>query len=164
MHSKAQDGFALGGKTFGYDNHRISKGHAEHRINEDEAVVVREIYTRFADGEGLRSIALALNARGIPAPRAQQGRPNGWSASTIRAVLERPLYRGIYSYGKMRKAFHHELGTARAHREKGMIPAPQEDLTQSTEWADRLRIIPADLAERVDARRHDKHRRYQASL
>src|SRR6188768_921417 len=73
------------------------------------------------------------------------------------------LYRGIYSYGKMRKAFRHELGTARAHREKGMIPAPQEDLTQSTEWADRLRIIPADLAERVDARRHDKHRRYQAS-
>jgi Recombinase len=46
---------------------------------------------RLASGEGARSIAGALNRQQIPSPRAQQGRPSGWSASTVRAVLERPL-------------------------------------------------------------------------
>ena len=58
------------------------KGHAERRINEAEAAIVRDIYARFADGEGARSIAAALNRGGVPSPRAQQGRPSGWSAST----------------------------------------------------------------------------------
>ena len=40
------------------------------------------------------TIAAALNSRAAPSPRAQQGRPSGWSVSTIRDVLKRPLYRG----------------------------------------------------------------------
>lgn len=66
---------------FGYDNHRIGKGQVERRINEAEAAIVRDIYERFAAGEGVRSIAGALNRQGIPSPRAQQVRPSGWSDS-----------------------------------------------------------------------------------
>ena len=57
MRYKAEQGLVTGGRTFGHDNLRIAKGHAELRINEAEAVIVRDIYARFASGEGARSIA-----------------------------------------------------------------------------------------------------------
>ncbi|RPJ85782.1 MAG: hypothetical protein EHM13_00060 [Acidobacteria bacterium] len=74
---KARAGYVAGGKIFGYDNHRLANGHVERRINEAEAAVVRDIYTRFAAGEGLRTIALALNRAGLPSIRAQRGRAAG---------------------------------------------------------------------------------------
>ena len=49
---------------------------------------------------------------GTPSPRAQQGRPNGWSISTIREVLKRPLYRGKIVYGKTRSAYGRELASS----------------------------------------------------
>lgn len=43
MVRKAEQGHVTGGRTFGYDNVRIAKGHAELQINEPEAAVVRDI-------------------------------------------------------------------------------------------------------------------------
>jgi hypothetical protein len=40
----------------GYDNVRVAKGQTSRVINEAEAAVVRDIYTRFANGEGLRTM------------------------------------------------------------------------------------------------------------
>ena len=160
MYRKHEQGYVTGGKVFGYDNERIGKGHAERRINEAEAAIVREIYERAASGDGNRQIAAVLNRRGLPSPRAQQGRPSGWSASTIRSVLERPLYRGEVVYGKTKKAYGRELGK-RSTREKGMIAVPEERWLRRE--APALRIIDADLARRVDARRLDRRTRYLAS-
>lgn len=125
---------------------------------------MREIYARFADGQGARSIALALNRQGVPSPRAQQERPSGWSASTIRAVLERPLYRGEIVYGRSAKAYGRELRRVNRDttREKGQVRS--EETTWIRRPAEDLRIIDADLAARVDARRTDRRARYMASL
>src|SRR5688572_3000274 len=98
MREKAKQGLVTGGKLFGFDNVRIGKGQTSRSINAAEASVVREIYTRFADGDGLRIIALALNHTRALSPRAQQGRPNGWSATSVREVLMRPAYRGTVIY------------------------------------------------------------------
>ena len=54
-------------------------GTGERKIDEAEAEVVREIFRRFAAGEGPRAIARALNERGVPGPH---GRP--WGDTTIR--------------------------------------------------------------------------------
>jgi site-specific DNA recombinase len=162
MRYKAEQGYVTGSKVFGYDNVRIAKGHVERRIKEAEAAVVRDIYDRFAAGEGARSIALALNRASIPAPRAQQGRPSGWSSSTVRAVLERPLYRGTVVYGRTAKAYGRELGKGK-QREKGMIPLPEDRWLRLERPA--LRIVEADVAARVDARRLDRRTtRYLASV
>jgi hypothetical protein len=63
---------------------RVARGQT---INEAEAAVVRTIYERFAEGDGLRTIALALNTAKAPSPRAQLGRPNGWSSTSVREGL-----------------------------------------------------------------------------
>ena len=109
MRQKAEAGLVTGGRIFGYDNVKIAKGQTTRTINEAEAGVVRSIYERFANGDGLRTIALALNASAAPSPRAQQGRPNGWSSSSVREVLARPLYRGVLVYGRTAKAYGREL-------------------------------------------------------
>jgi site-specific DNA recombinase len=164
MRRKAEQGWHTHGKVFGYDLDRIGTGHCELRVNELEKQVVREIYSRFADGEGVRSIALALNRRQVPAPRAQQSRVDGWSVSTIRAVLQRPLYRGEIIYGRSAKAYGRELRKVYRHtkREKGQVSKPEETWVRTEK--PELRIIDVDLAERVDARRTDRRTRYLASL
>jgi site-specific DNA recombinase len=163
LRDKAEKGFVTGGKVFGYDNVGL-KGQRTLIRNEAEADVVREIYARFAAGDGTRSIAEALNARGVPAPRAQQGRKNGWSMSTICAVLARPLYRGQVVYGRTKKASARELrkvyrGTK---REKGQIPQPKD--TWVCLHMQQYRIVTRELAERVDAIHEEKRARYFASL
>jgi hypothetical protein len=40
---------------------RVARGQTTRTIKEAEAAVVRTIYERFAEGDGLRTIALALN-------------------------------------------------------------------------------------------------------
>jgi hypothetical protein len=80
-----------------YDNRRIAKGQTTRTINEAEAAIVRDIWTRYAGGEGGRMIALALNRAGAPSPRSQQQRPEAWSASTIKAILDRPLGKYLLS-------------------------------------------------------------------
>jgi DNA invertase Pin-like site-specific DNA recombinase len=163
MIRKAKAGHVTGGRVFGYDNDRISKNQVERRVNEKEAAVVREIYERFAAGDGARSIARALNLAKVPTPRAQSGRPHGWSAPTIRAVLERPLYRGEVVWGKSAKAYGRELGPKRTqNREKGQIPQPESSWVRMD--VPELRIIDPGLAERVDTRRENRKARYLAAL
>src|SRR5262249_22950960 len=131
-------------------------GHVELRINEREADVVRDIFRRAAMGEGARTIAGILNRAKVPSPRAQQGRPSGWSQSTIRAVLTRPLYRGEVVYGRTAKAYNRELRKVRrgTMREKGQIPRPAE--TWIRRAAPALRIVDAALASRVDDRLQER--------
>jgi site-specific DNA recombinase len=150
MRQKAEAGYVTGGKVFGYDNVRMGKGQTTRVPQEAEAAVVRDIYERFAAGAGLRTIALALNRAGALSPRAQQGRPNGWSSSSVRSVLERPLYRGELVFGKTASAYGRELGKQSA-RESGQIPKPEATWTRRDMPA--LRLVDADLAARVDARR-----------
>jgi site-specific DNA recombinase len=168
MYDKAKQGLVTGGKTFGYDNEKIAKGQTKWRVNDAEAAVVREIYQRYADGEGARSIAGALNRSGVPTPRAQRGRASGWSATTVHDVLDRPLYRGQIVYGRSTKRYGRELGKRSLRRdgkvrEKGQIKQPAESWIRLPENRD-LRIIDADVAELVDARRLDHRTRYLASL
>jgi DNA invertase Pin-like site-specific DNA recombinase len=108
MARKARAGHVTGGRVFGYDNvpaldaagHR---SHVERRVNDREAMVIRRIFELCAAGQGVRAIAKQLNAAGEPAPRAQQGRPVAWSASSIWEALRRPLYRGEVVWNATRK-------------------------------------------------------------
>ena len=77
--------------------------------SEAEAKVIREIFRRFAAGEGPRAIARALNERGVPGPR---GRP--WGDTTIRGqakkgtgILNNELYRGRQVWGRLHQGSCH---------------------------------------------------------
>ena len=136
-----------GGRCFGYDNVEVldkngARSHVEQRINETEAAVVRNIFELAAKGLGQNRIAKQLNAEGVPAPRAQQGRPNAWIQSSVHAVLFRERYRGELVWNKTKK------------RDRwGQVRVKDRP---STEWlrvpAPALRIVPESLWQAAHAK------------
>ncbi len=107
--TKARRGLVVGGRVFGYSNVEIKEAdrrvRVEYRINEVEAKIVREIFRRYADGDGLRTIAQDLQRRGIPAPKAGRRGTGVWSYSSIREMLRRDRYRGHIVWGKHEKTY-----------------------------------------------------------
>lgn len=97
-----------GGRCYGYDVIGVDSGGqpvtGERKVNAAEAEAVREIFRRFAGGEGPRAIARALNERGVPGP---YGRP--WGDTTIRGhakkgtgILNNTTYVGRPCWGRQR--------------------------------------------------------------
>lgn len=113
---RARQGRKTGGPTpYGYENPAAgTAGRGTLRIVEEQAAVVRRIFSIAASGKSEHSIVSILNARGIPAPRG--GR---WGKSTVRRVLDNPAYIGIAAantwvpFGKCR-SFRREIANERA--------------------------------------------------
>ena len=132
MVRKAKAGHVAGGSVFGYDNVRV-EGHVERRINEAEAIVIRQMFARCAEGTGYTRLAKQLNEEHALTPRPRKGRPAGWCPSSVREVLHRPLYRGEVVYNRTRRR--DADGTPRLRRAE-------------SDWircrGPELRIVPAD--------------------
>lgn len=64
--------------------------------DETTALIVKEMFTRVADGDTLRAIANDLTDRGIPMPRPARRRdtPAAWMPTTVRRVVENPTHAG----------------------------------------------------------------------
>lgn len=93
-------GYVAGGVVYGYRNERLpgaGKQPVRRLIDEAQAAVVRRIFEMTRDGLGLSRIAKRLNAEGIPGPR------NTWSATGVREILHRDLYRGVEIFGRIRR-------------------------------------------------------------
>ena len=86
LRRKAERGYVTGGKCFGYGNVVINdesgrRSHVVRQVNADGAAVVRRIFTRAAEGLGLRKLVHQLNAEGTPAPTPRRaGGPRGVGA------------------------------------------------------------------------------------
>ncbi len=94
MSGVVRDGRSAGGRAYGYRPSPGRPGVLE--IVEDEAAVIRAIFSAYAAGEAPRAIAAGLNKRGVPPPRGTR-----WNASTINGndkrghgILRNPLYAG----------------------------------------------------------------------
>ncbi|KQM11343.1 site-specific recombinase [Methanomassiliicoccales archaeon RumEn M1] len=85
MAQKAETGGMLGFyPPFGYlvkDNDMV--------IVEEEAMVVRELFSRYCEGETMAALAESLNERGLRTRRGQQ-----WTLYSIRHILHNPAYAG----------------------------------------------------------------------
>ncbi len=157
---KAQRGHVVGGRCFGYRNVDVHAGldkdgrpirsHVVREIHPEEAAVVRQIFEAYAHGDGKTTIAKTLNAQGAPSPRAQQGRPSGWSPSSVHEVLYRETYRGVVVWNKSRKrdAWGQHRQTARPAEDHLTVEAPE------------LRIIDDALWAAVQARQETNRSRY----
>lgn len=70
LRARVKDGFVAGGRCYGYKNERVTDGSGRSRtravIDPTEAAVVREIFSLYRDGLGLKRIASCLNERGVP--------------------------------------------------------------------------------------------------
>lgn len=101
---KAGNEGANGMAPYGYVIERNEKGDAHFAVNEEEAQVVRRIFTWYADGDAgrpisTRKIAERLTKLGMPRPRSTR---TEWTHSTVTTILRNPAYMGIWHFGKTR--------------------------------------------------------------
>lgn len=106
-------GFNAGGLAYGYnvvkkigDDGELVRGLLE--VNQEEAAIVRRIFTETLAGVSARSIVKALNDEGVPSPSGKLWATNVIHGDRIRAngILRNNLYRGVMVYGRTRRAYH----------------------------------------------------------
>ena len=125
MEGRLIRGYMLAAPAFGYDLHREFDAQQTHIgsrwvINTAEAELVREMYQRRAIGQSLHHIAAWLNASGVPCTRkARTERGGFWRPSRIRALLNNPIYRGVYVH-------HGSIPYRCEQKKKGLEAQPQE--------------------------------------
>ena len=158
----AKAGHVVGGRVFGYHNRVIFNGedrdgnplrsHVVLEVNQVEAAVVRRIFALYDAGEGLKRIAMLLNAEGAvpPKPFVRKDPTKvlpvaGWAPGTVRAILMRELYHGTVVWNKSRKRDD--------FRQVNQRPRPESEWLRAA--APHLRIIDEPLWRRVMSRRHD---------
>lgn len=117
-------------------------------IDSEQAAIVREIFTCFADGASCLSISRELNDRSVPSPgstwKRKTRRCRGWMASAIRVILKNPLYCGRMRWNVSQFVRDPDSGKYKRRRR------PQADWVENPEES--LRIIPDEVFERAQAR------------
>ena len=145
LSQKARAGHVVGCKVFGYDNVEVcgpdgTRQHVVRRINPAERAVVLRIFEMYtADGIGVHGIAKALNGDGVPPPRGQR---RGWAGSCVRAILLRPLYRGVVVWNKTQSVNKRGTQTSRKRPQSEWLTIDAPD----------LRIVQPDLWAKVEAK------------
>ena len=101
-------GFSAGENVYGYSTQPVGelkinkKGQAKyegmvHKINPEEADIVRRIYKEFIEGKSISKIAKRLNQDRIPTKRGYTG---GWNTSSISRILKNEKYMGLWIWRK----------------------------------------------------------------
>ncbi len=148
MLRKAKAGHVTGGIVFGYANREVlaetpgpdgrhRRLHVERVIDPTEATIVRQIFSRAAEGVSVRRIARELNDRGAPAPVPRRdGRSRSWAPSSVRAILVRPLYHGeiVWNQTRKRTAWGEKKPTPRAEGEQVHVKAPALQIVPEALW------------------------------
>ena len=111
LEGRARAGFNPGGKTYGYrsvpEENPENPAHPRkvRVVDPEQAKVVLQIFNWYAEGQGAKPIAAALNRLGIGAPHdGKRGnkRFEGWGHGTVRYMLRNEEYRGRDTWGENR--------------------------------------------------------------
>lgn len=81
-------------------------------VNEEESLVVKDIFLHRTRGASFSQIAAILNGRGIPTPGSKTVRGGAyWRSAALWRIVQNPIYKGIYTvnFGGERRA---EAGTS----------------------------------------------------
>lgn len=98
MLARAREGKWNGGRVLGYDLEDVStegdkRKHTRLVINEKEARTVRRIFELYIAGNGYKAIANCVNKEGHVGKRGKS-----FSISTVKTILENPVYVGMIRY------------------------------------------------------------------
>jgi site-specific DNA recombinase len=91
MTQRAKEGNFNGGQCLGYDS--VDKTLV---INEEEAAIVREIFSLSEQGLGYKAIVSRLNAKGYITKRGKQ-----FSVSGVKQILDNPMYIGKIRFNQV---------------------------------------------------------------
>ncbi len=84
-----------GGRRLGYISGQDDNGQKQLIIQEEEAQIVRLIYTRYLGGDGYRMIANLLNRRGLKTVKG-----NSFSTISVKDILHNKVYGGYLEYAR----------------------------------------------------------------
>jgi site-specific DNA recombinase len=121
----------LSGAPFGYRYLRkTDHAGAAYEIAEDEAVLVAELFRRYADeGASIADLARWLTSQGVPTRTGKRR----WDRSVIWAMLRNPAYAGTAVFGKT-MAVHQPAGLNRVARLQGRsVPRPVKTVDRPRE-------------------------------
>ncbi len=143
MLRKAKAGLVTGGHVYGYRNQEVlsdtvgpdgrrTRQHVVRVIDEDQATVVRRIFTMCVEGKGLTKIAKTLNAEGIASPRTKRG----WAPTAIREMLYRELYHGVLTWNRTQRVMKGGTAYTRVRPETAWlrIPVPHLQIVDDVLW------------------------------
>lgn len=125
LRQRAERGMVVGGRCYGYRNVRSADG-VRYEVDPAEADVVREVFRLAGEGASARTIAHALNARGLPSPRAGARGTGSWSTSQVYEMLRHVRYRGELRWGEVGSTY--RAGTRIATRSDDVVSVTVPDL------------------------------------
>ena len=85
------------------------------KIVEEEAKIIRKIYSLFLEGKTVRTIADYLTAQGVPTPRKKEK----WCVSTVMSILQNEKYKGD---ALLQKTYTADFLTKNIKKNKGEVP------------------------------------------
>jgi len=173
---RALHGLHTGGRVFGYrrvpiesQSERDSYGRAviqgvRLEVDSAQAATIRRIFERYAKGDSMKRIAIALNDAGILSPQPQKGRVSrSWCPSSVRHILLNERYRGTVTWGRTAKVRSPETGKRiyrrRPETEWRKKEIPEQRIVSDDLWnsvQERFRVIRAmngELGERIKSGR-----------
>ena len=131
-------GFSAGENVYGYLSQPVGelrlnkRGQAKydgkiHKINSEEAEIVRRIFQEFINGNSIHKIAAKLNEDKIPTKKHMNG---GWNVSTVARILKGEKYIGTWDWRKYKNVRDPMTGKKRVVRRsaKDLVPIFREDL------------------------------------
>lgn len=149
--ARHERGLAVSSAPYGYRIEAAADG-KRLVVDEQEAVIVREIYARFVAGESPRAIAGDLNVRRVPSPRG-----GTWCVSAIFGhegkgcgILQQRLYVGEYVWNRSR--WEKDPDTGRRRR----IERPPAEWQRA--HLPELRILEEETWQKAHARRRRPRR------
>ena len=147
------EGYSSGSRCYGYrsivvasEDAATSIGRAKTvgtrwEIIEEEAVIVRRIFDRFADGHSIYGICCDLNEEKIPSSRKPRigNVESAWNCTIIKNILHRERYRGKYVWNQTTQEENPETGqivTRRKGRsEHVVVDVPHLRIVSDEQWA-----------------------------
>jgi len=134
---------------YGYRRHtelrgpKLRKRHSTLEIDPAAAAVVREIFAAYnAPAGSLKSIARALNERGVPPIR----RGKEWRPNAVARILENEAYVGDAVWGRRQRGRYH------AHGQDGMVKRRRGAATEFVEPIRHQNAIPAIIDRKTFAK------------
>jgi len=131
---KIQKGEYIGHAPFGYEKSPYEKNRLI--VNEEEAGIVRRIYSLYKEGYGYSYIAGILNSEGVKSP--SNGR---WNPTAIRRILLNRVYTGDTVQGVSEKISFKSKKTRRLPKERWVITEnTHEPIVSKEEYEEIQRI------------------------
>lgn len=138
MVARARAGLSTGGLAYGYRSRPRDGGGFAVEVDPERAETIRRIFAAYVGGRSQKQIAAALNADGIPAPRARANRRGrGWQHTAVRSILRNERYTGRWTFGA--KSWVKEPGTnlrkVRAGLAAEVVERPELAIVDRATWA-----------------------------